>query len=68
VRWNREKSGGTAEEQAVPIAGQKENTASYRKVEVYCWIVVFVLLACIMDIKNNSEIQLQFQIYFSFLM
>jgi hypothetical protein len=56
------------EQQAVPIAGQKENTSSYRKVEVYCWIVVFVLLACIMDINNNSKIQLQFQkTFFLFL-
>ena len=54
VRWNGR----------LPSAGQKENTFSYRKVEVYGWIVVFVLLARIMDIKNNSEIQLQFQISF----
>jgi hypothetical protein len=52
------------EQQAVPIAGQKENTSCYRKEEVYFWRVIFVLRACIVDIKNNSEIQLQFQIFF----
>jgi len=45
VRWNSR----------LPSAGQKENTSYYRKVEVYGWIVVFVLLACIMDMKNLSR-------------
>jgi hypothetical protein len=50
------------EQWAVPSAGQKEDTSCYRKVEVCCLIVFFFLLACIMDIKSSSEIQLQFQI------
>jgi len=52
------------EQKAVSSAGQKEDTSSYRKVDVCCWIVVLVLLACIVNIKNNSEIQLLFQISF----
>lgn len=43
----------------------KKMTASYRNVEVCFLIVVFILLVCIMDINNNSEIQLEFQISFS---
>jgi len=35
-----------------PVQGKKRtDTSSYRKVDVCCWIVVLVLLACIMDIK-----------------
>ena len=43
------------EQQTVPSAGQKENTFCYRKVEVCCWIVVFVLVACIMDITKQFQ-------------
>jgi len=61
VRWNS---------RLVPSAGQKQNTSSYRKVEVYSWIVAFVL-ACIMDIKKQfrntvsvSNIYIYIYIYF----
>jgi hypothetical protein len=45
------------EQQAVPIASQKRgHMSSHRKMKVSLLIVVFIPLASILDVKNNSEI------------
>jgi hypothetical protein len=54
VRWNKERSGGTAG--CAHCKPKKRSHVFSQKGKISFLIVVFIPLASILDVKNNSEI------------